>query len=98
MKNTIRIHPDAETELSQARRWYEERREGLGADFLLCVEEAVQKIQNSAETYPAVYKKARQVIVRRFPYYIIYSIEPEEIVVYSVFHASRNPETWKQRL
>jgi len=98
MSPTIRFHPDAEEELAHARQWYDERREGLGTDFLLCMEEAIERIRRAPDTYPVVYRDVRQVIVRRFPYIILYRIEGEQIVVFAVFHASRNPDVWKQRL
>ena len=44
MKKEIIIRPAAELEIAEAYRWYEERRDGLGNDFLLCVEESLEKI------------------------------------------------------
>ena len=41
------VRPEAETELAEAFRWYEERVPGLGAEFLLCVDAAMQAIQRN---------------------------------------------------
>ena len=37
MKHLL-IRPEAETEIEEAYHWYEGQRDGLGSDFLLCVE------------------------------------------------------------
>ena len=67
MKSLL-IRPPAAVEIEEAYRWYEGRREGLGADFILCLEEAFEKVRRNPEMYPVVYKKVRRVLMRRFPY------------------------------
>ena len=49
------IRPEAEADLVTARAWYERQREGLGAAFLLCVEEVLDRIDRTPELYPVVY-------------------------------------------
>jgi hypothetical protein len=43
------IRPEAEADLVNARDWYERQREGLGAAFLLCVEEVLERIGRTPE-------------------------------------------------
>lgn len=38
MTYALRLRPEAEAELEEAYRWYQDRRRGLGSDFLLCLE------------------------------------------------------------
>ena len=40
----IRFHSDAEIELQEAIRWYEYQRSGLSSEFLLCIDEAIEKL------------------------------------------------------
>jgi hypothetical protein len=47
------IRPEAEADLVNARDWYERQREGLGAAFLLCVEEVLERIGRTPEMYTA---------------------------------------------
>jgi hypothetical protein len=42
---TIIVDPEAQAELVAAAQWYEERKEGLGNDFLDFIAEAVAAIQ-----------------------------------------------------
>ena len=55
-----RIRPEAEADLSEAYRWYERQREGLGADFFLCFEEALEKSRRNPDRSPSVYKTIRR--------------------------------------
>jgi hypothetical protein len=43
------IRPEAEADLVSARNWYERQHEGLGAAFLLCVEEVLEHIGRTPE-------------------------------------------------
>jgi plasmid stabilization system protein ParE len=91
------IRPEAEADLAEARRWYEERRQGLGADFLLCVEDALEKIRRNPAIYPVVYKDVRRAVVRRFPYGVFYRVVGQRIIVLGVFHGRRHPRSWQSR-
>ena len=37
-------------------------------------------------------------LVRRFPYAVFYEYAEPTATVYSVFHTSRDPEKWRERL
>jgi plasmid stabilization system protein ParE len=89
--------PEAQEDLIDATDWYEAREPGLGADFLRCVDAAVQRIARNPESYPVVHRNTRMALVRRFPYLIIYRIATQGIIIVAVFHASRDPATWKKR-
>lgn len=67
MKRQILIRPEAEAEIEEAYAWYEEQRAGLGSDFLLCVEEGLEKIRKTPDMYPIVHRDIRRLLIRRFP-------------------------------
>ncbi len=69
-----------------------------GDDFVLCVEESLEKISRNPELYPAVHKKIRRILIRRFPYGVLYFIDKNKIVVTGVFHGKRNPKHLKEQL
>ncbi len=98
MTYVLMVRPEAEADLAEAKRWYEDRRGGLGADLVLCVEEALEKIRRSPEIFPVVHKDVRSVTVRRFPYGIFYRIVGRHISVLGVFHARRGPRSWQTRV
>ena len=45
------IYPEADADLVHARDWYAQQREGLGAAFLLCVEEVLDCVDRTPEIY-----------------------------------------------
>lgn len=96
IRSTI-IRPAAEQDLAEAHRWYEEQRTGLGADFLLCVEDGLAKIRTAPEAYPIVHRNVRRLLIRRFPYGVFYMVEPTRILILAVLHERRDPEVWKSR-
>lgn len=98
MNVPVIVRPEAEYDIEDAYIWYEERRPGLGAEFLLCVEEGFAKIRRRPDMYPVVHKNIRRTLIRRFPYGIFYLRDQTSVIVMAVSHAHRDPQTWQSRL
>jgi plasmid stabilization system protein ParE len=92
------IAPEAERDLDEGYAWYEERRAGLGEEFLSCIDARIQTIIRSPESCATVHESYRRALVRRFPYSIFYEYEENVVTVYCVFHNSRDPDKWRSRL
>jgi len=92
------IQPEAEADLNEAYRWYESQRSGLGSEFIECVEAVFERIREMPELHAVVHRKARQALVRRFPYIVCYVFEEERIDVVAVFDGHRDPTAWKLRV
>ena len=92
------IRPEADAEVYEASHWYEERREGLGKEFLSAFTAATSTLRRKPHLYPIVAGEARRVLLQRFPYSVIYEVRGEEVVVLACFHESRDPQEWKRRL
>jgi len=92
------IAPEVERDLAEAYAWYENRRIGLGEEFLGCVDACSQMLCRAAEMSAVVHEKYRRGLVRRFPYVVFYEFVENTVTVYCVFHSSRDPEKWRQRL
>ncbi|NJL41758.1 MAG: type II toxin-antitoxin system RelE/ParE family toxin [Leptolyngbyaceae cyanobacterium SM1_4_3] len=54
-------------------------------------------IQLLPEAYEVVFENVRRAVVRKFPYLILYKVEPNRVVVLAVFHSKRDPKTWQDR-
>jgi hypothetical protein len=48
--------------------------------------------------YEVIYKDYHRALLLRFPYAIIYRVERNLIVIYSVFHCSQNPAKLRRKL
>jgi len=98
MKRTFIIRPEAENDLKEAFLWYEDKRFGLGHDFMLHVDAGLKFIERNPEITTAEYKGARKHLIKRFPYKIIYLVEKNKLVVLAVLHGKRSPELFKKRI
>jgi plasmid stabilization system protein ParE len=94
---TVILRPEAAKELRDAYRWYQDKSQGLGEEFLRCVDAAFNNLIRHPESGPLVHHNIRRVLTRRFPYAILYLIENHDIVVLAVFHGHRQSEEWKER-
>ncbi|HWB53402.1 MAG TPA: type II toxin-antitoxin system RelE/ParE family toxin, partial [Tepidisphaeraceae bacterium] len=73
-----------------ARDWYEERRAGLGDEFLISVADAMAHLEESPEQLPIYYQGFRRLFTRQFPYKIFYRVDGNHVVVFRVLHAARD--------
>lgn len=96
MRRTL-LRPEAKANLSEASRWYEERKPGLGAQFLAAIDAVLDKVGKNPLRYPRVYKDVRRAPVRRFPYGIFYLYDNRGISVLRVLHQARDPALWMRR-
>lgn len=80
-----------------AARYYELQAPGLGQDFLNKVESALQDLIHSPERWPVVQEDIRRRMIRRFPYSLLYRIDPGEVVILAVMHQKRHPSYWLPR-
>lgn len=94
----LRFTREAVQDLRTARRWYEQRRAGLGLAFEEAVRTALQRIQNMPEAAPAVAAPFRKVVVRAYPYDIYYSVEKDAVLVVLIVHSARDPAWTSSRL
>jgi toxin ParE1/3/4 len=91
------FHPDARLEYRDAAAFYENARAGLGAAFTRQIEAALEAICVAPERWPIFEGETRRCVTRRFPYAVLYSIEPDRILILAVMHCSRRPGYWRQR-
>lgn len=94
---TVKFHPEAELELREAVSYYEEIEPGLGYDLSLEVYAAIKRAVMLPQAWPALNGSIRRVLVRRFPYGVLYSEEPGSLLVIAVMNLHREPGYWKDR-
>ncbi len=94
----VTFHEEAEAELLEAARYYEDRVQGLGQALIEDVEQATAELFENPLSCPTVGAELRRRIIRRFPYSLLYVAETERIVVVAVAHQKRRPGYWKYRL
>ena len=73
------------------------KNEPLRAEFLRDVENALSTIQANPLQYQIIYRNIRRVVLRRFPYGLMYIVSDRDIVVLACMHGRRNPVRWQRR-
>jgi toxin ParE1/3/4 len=91
-------HPEAEVELIEAARFYEQRVSTLGAQFLDAVDRAILIILDAPDRWRIVEADVRRYLMPRFPYAIYYRALPDHIRILAFKHHSRHPDYWRYRL
>jgi len=71
---------------------------GLGDRFIAEIERIVEVLCDQPHIGQSVGEELRRIILARFPYSLIYSIESERIWVIAVAHHRRRPGYWQERI
>lgn len=78
--------------------YYNKAQAGLGARFA----EAIEKAAALALVFPDVGSPSssgtRRVVVKDFPFSLLYNSSPGGIVIFAVAHQSRRPGYWRERV
>ncbi|MCY7322093.1 MAG: type II toxin-antitoxin system RelE/ParE family toxin [Phormidesmis sp. CAN_BIN36] len=77
------FHPEALTEYAEAIEYYTQQRIEVAQAFIDAVENAVYRARESPTSWSIVDEDARRCLTRRFPYGILYTVEPDYPVVQS---------------
>jgi hypothetical protein len=57
----------------------------------------LQAIADEPDRFAAIDDRHRAVLIRRYPFQVVYRREREQIVVVAVAHAKRRPSYWERR-
>ena len=88
----------ASAELIDAQDWYENEAPGLGRRFRQAVDAVIERMSASPRQFPVIYRNVRRALLRRFPYALMFVIEPDDtLIVIACFHGSRDPAHWQKR-
>ena len=98
MGYSLILSDEAYYDILDAYLWYESARDGLGKDFELCLEAELNRLLRNPLLYQIQHKKIRIAYIERFPYGIHFIIDKKIIKIIAVFHTSRDPENWEERL
>ena len=78
--------------------YYSEAETGLGARFTAAVEEAAARAFAFPQSGSPYRSGTRRVLVKDFPFSLVYRAESEGIVIFAVAHHARRPYYWRSRV
>lgn len=94
---TLKLHPLAENDLKIALNYYFDISQKLGKRFLSHIDKQFTNILNSPDLYQYETKTSQKVIMKKFPYIIIYEQYEDIIMILAIFHTKQNPEKLVKR-
>jgi plasmid stabilization system protein ParE len=94
---TFTFDPLAKREYEDALEYYEAQEEGLGEKFRTAVWEAIAILERFPAIGDEVRPEIRKILLRRFPYKLIYAVLDGGVYVIAVAHGHREPDYWLGR-
>jgi len=94
----VEFHPEALAEFEDAARYYADCQGGLELRFISRIEFALSQIQKTPDRWRIFEEDVRRCLTRVFPYAVLYTIEPDYLLIIAVMHCHREPGYWRHRL
>ncbi len=91
MAHNVIIKPGAELDISEALEWYKLKKEGLAIDFLMGLDDELDRISQNPEHFQKRYRDIKIVFTKRFPFGLHYTLENDTVYVHAVMHMKRKP-------
>ena len=87
----LEITEEAKDDISDAYNWYESQKIALGDEFINQFKLVCKTIIKAPEGFRKV-RGYHQISLKQFPFVVLYQLIDDKIIVYAVFHTSRNPK------
>ncbi len=71
--------------------WYHTIRPQLGDRFMAALKECYDSIEADPRSYQIRKGAFRHVMLRKFPYRVVYEVEGQAVFIYRVIHVKRKP-------
>ena len=98
MTLTVIFIDEAREEFDAAADWYNAKKRGLGTRFISRVQDAIDSMVAMPRMRQEIFQDVRRVVVKKFPYSVLYRANSDSILIIAVFHGKRDPSIWQSRL
>lgn len=95
---SVEFHPEAEDEFVAGAQFFESKTENLGLDFITLVQRTYERVAEFPNLGRPFGRRLRRVLVPRFPYALLYRVEPRRIYIVATMHLRRRPGYWRSRV
>lgn len=97
MTKPVELHPEAVAEARAARLWYAERDPIAAVQFMDSLDHAMALVIEAPGRWPPYLHGTRRLLLRRFPFAIVFRELTDRIRVVAVAHQHRRPGYWSAR-
>jgi len=103
MSQGLIVLDEAEEELIEAEHWYERQLPGLGRAFRTAIDDGMERLVKAPHAASPIvnlpaFIGARRILVKRFPYSIVFIEQGGDLWVVAFAHQHRRPDYWRERL
>lgn len=93
----VKLHPKAQEDLVEALDYYTFIDQPLKNKFINDLDLTFGKIQKYPKLYPYETPTAQKVLLKKFPYIVLYEHFENLIMVLAIFHTKRHPSILDKR-
>ena len=93
----VLVSPEARREIEDARAFYELQLPGLGEEFEQALSAAISRLRVWPLAFPVEREPIRRLVMSRFPFKLLYSVESDHIYLIALAHQHRKPGFWEKR-
>jgi plasmid stabilization system protein ParE len=93
----VTFHPEAAAEYEHALAWYLGRSPQAAAQFEVAFVAAIEAIQSNPTMFPLCDGLHRFVLLKRYPFSLVYGVNGDQIRVLAVAHSKRRLGYWSGR-
>jgi hypothetical protein len=94
---TLAVRPEVEDDLVEATLWYEDKRVGLGDEFISEYLAAVHRVLDNPLLFAISSNGLRPCRLKRFSYIIHFTVEINQILIVAVIGAERDESAFIYR-
>jgi plasmid stabilization system protein ParE len=93
----IRFHPEAQAEYEGGLAWYQARSPQAAMRFEAEVERVLGLVAANPSIFPKYDDENRFIMLRRFPFSVVYQVQPDHVYVMALAHSRRSAGYWRGR-
>ncbi len=97
MKYRSVLSPGAQADISSAVRWYQRTDPTQAFRFMLEIRATQRRIEQFPYQFPVVKGTYRRALLKRFPYFMFYSLDKDHVSIMAVVHQRRADIIWMDR-
>jgi len=97
-KYKIELSNEAEEDFDDSYNYYAKENQKIADNFFKHIEMSFVQISKNWEVYSYAFGEIKKFVVKKYPFVIYYKVNKSTIQIIAIFHTSRNPEIWKERI
>tara|TARA_R110002072_G_scaffold13058_8_gene55312 strand:- start:634 stop:942 length:309 start_codon:yes stop_codon:yes gene_type:complete len=96
---SIELSDEAQIDFDKSYNYFFKESPKIADTFFKKINKSFEDIKRNPFVFPVAYQEeVRKFVVNKYPFIIYYQVVNSKINVIAIFHTSRNPEIWNERI